>query len=151
LAALELTMVELILASKSTLGNDYHILLSRCYRLHLDVVELLMNHCSTKLTNKQLAELIARSLPSIVSLLHSRRLRLGNDHPDVARTYHDLAMGIRALLTNSSRLLLSLKLDGMLTIDDCSRMEHHCRLERDRIDRLYPRDVDDILESVRRK
>jgi hypothetical protein len=151
LAALELTMVELILASKSTLGNDYHILLSRCYRLHLDVVELLMNHCSTKLTNKQLAELIARSLPSIVSLLHSRRLRLGNDHPDVARTYHDLAMGIRALLTNSSRLLLSLKLDGMLTIDDCSRTEHHCRLERDRIDRLYPRDVDDILESVRRK
>jgi hypothetical protein len=151
LAALELTIVELILASKSTLGNDYHILLSRCYRLHLDVVELLTNHCSTKLTNKQLTELIARSLPSIVSLLHSRRLRLGNDHPDVARTYHDLAMGIRALLTSSSRLLLSLKLDGMLTIDDCSRMEHLCRSERDRIDRLYPRDVDDILESVRRK
>ena len=151
LAALELTIVELIFASKSALGNDYHILLSRCYRLHLDVNELLMIHCSTKLTKKQLAELIARSLPSIVSLLHSRRLRLGNDHPDVARTYHDLAMGIRALLTNSSRILLSLKLDGMLTLDDCSRMEHKCRSERDRIDRLYPRDVDDILESVRRK
>lgn len=151
LAALELTIVELILASKSTLGNDCHILLSRCYRLHLDVVEVLISHCSTKLTNKQLAELIARSLPSIVSLLHSRRRRLGNDHPEVARTYHDQAMGIRSLLTNSSRLLLSLKLDCMLTIDDCSRMEHHCRSERDRIDRLYPRDVDDILESVRRK
>jgi len=151
LAALELTIVELIFASKSALGNDYHILLSRCYRVHLDVNELLMIHCSTRMTNKQLAELIARSLPSIVSLLHSRRLRLGNDHPDVARTYHDLAMGIRALLTNSSRILLSLKLDGMLTLDDCSRMEHKCRSERDRIDRLYPRDVDDILESVRRK
>lgn len=151
LAALELTIVELIFASKIALGNDYHILLSRCYGLHLDIVEVLISHCSTKLTNKQLTELIARSLPSIVSLLQSRRLRLGNDHPDVARTYHDLAMGIQALLTNSSRLLLSLKLDGMLTIDDCSRMEHRCRLERDRIDRLYPRDVDDILESVRRK
>ncbi|KAL3781918.1 hypothetical protein ACHAW5_003794 [Stephanodiscus triporus] len=144
--ALELTIVEMIAASKSALGNDKHILLSRCYRLHLDVVEMIL-----RLTHGQSVELIARSIPSAASLLESRRLRLGNDHPDVARTYHDLAMGIRALLSNSPRRLFSLKLEGMSTLDDCLRMEHRCRFERDRIDGLYPRDVDDILESVRRK
>lgn len=144
--ALELTIAEMIAASKSALGNDKHILLSRCYRLHLDVVEMIL-----KLTHGQSVELIARSIPSAASLLESRRLRLGNDHPDVARTYHDLAMGIRSLLSNSPRRLFSLKLEGMSTLDDCSRMEHRCRFERDRIDGLYPRDVDDILESVRRK
>lgn len=150
-AALELTVGELIGASQSALGNDCHILLSRCYRMHLDVVELLLQYCSTELTQTQSVKLIARSLPSIVALLDSLRLRFGNDHPDVARTYHDLSLGIQALLSNSPKRLLSLKLDGMLTLEDCSRMEHRCRSERDRIDGMYPRDVDITLESVRRK
>ena len=150
-AALELTIGEMISASASALGNDRHILLSRCHRLHLDVVEMLLNHCLAKLTRAQSVGLIARSLPSAASLLESRISRLGNDHPDVARTYHDLALGIRALLSNSPRKLISLGLGGMTTLDDCSRMEHRCRSERDRIDGLYPRDVEDVLASVRRK
>lgn len=150
-AALELTIGEMIAASKSALDNDKHILLSRCYRLHLDVVEVLLKYCASELTLGRSFDLIARSMSSAASLLESRRLRLGNDHTDVARTYHDLAMGIRALLSNSPKMLLKLRLEGMSTLYDCSRMEHRCRSERDRIDRLYPRNVNDILESVRKK
>lgn len=150
-AALELAIGEMISASASALGNDRHILLSRCRRLHLDVVEMLLKHCPAKLTHAQSVGLIARSLPSAASLLECRISRLGNDHPDVARTYHDLALGIRALLSNSPRKLLSLGLRGMTTLDDCSRMEHRCRSEKDRIDGMYPRDVECVLSSVRRK
>jgi hypothetical protein len=150
-AALELTIGEMISASTSALGNDRHILLSRCHRLHLDAVEMLLNRCSAELTRPQTVGLIARSIPSAASLLESRISRLGGDHPDVARTYHDLAMGIRALLSNSPRTLLSLGLGGMTTLDDCSRMENRCRSERDRIDGMYPRDVEDVLASVRKK
>ncbi|KAL3817709.1 hypothetical protein ACHAXA_011545 [Cyclostephanos tholiformis] len=150
-AALEFTIGELIAALKSAFGNDKHILLSRCYRLHLDVVEVLLKYCASELTRGLSFKLVARSLPSAASLLESRRLRLGNDHTDLARTYHDLAMGIRVLLSNAPRMLLSLRLEGMSTLDDCSRMEHRCRSERDRIDRLYPRDVNDILERIWRK
>ena len=150
-AALELTIGEMISASASALGNDRHILLSRSRRLHLDVVEMLLKHCPTKLTHVQSVGLIARSLTSAASLLECRISRLGNDQPDVARTYHDLALGIRALLSNSPRKLLSLGLWGMTTLDDCSRMEHRCRSEKDRIDGIYPRDVEYVLSSVRRK
>jgi hypothetical protein len=144
-AALELTIGEMISASASALGNDRHILLSRCRRLHLDVVEMLLKHCPAKLTHVQSVGLIARSLPSAVSLLECRISRLGNDHPDVARTYHDLALGIRALLSNSPRKLISMGLGGMTTLDDCSRMEHRCRSEKHRIDEMYPRDVESCM------
>ena len=150
-AALELTIGELILASRSALGNNYHILLSRCYRLHIDVIELILTHCSFELTEKQSIELMARFLPSVQQLLVSQRRRLGNDHPDVARTYNDVAMGIQALLSHSPKRLVSLKLEGMQTLDYCSKMEYHCRMEKKRIEEYYPKDVDVILSSVQKK
>ena len=53
-AALELTIGELIHASISMLDNTQHILLSRCRRLHIDAIELLLTNCTTTyLTEKQ--------------------------------------------------------------------------------------------------
>lgn len=150
-AALELTVGELIYASRSTLGNDQHILLSRCRRLHLDTVELLLSHCASSLTEKQSVELMVRFISSVEPLLKSQRRRLGNDHPDVARTFHDLSMAMQSLLCHSPKRLLSLKLDGMRTLDECSKMENRCRVEKKRIEGMYPKDADDILNSVRKE
>ena len=147
-AALELTIWELITASQSALGNKHHILLSRCRRLHIDAIELVLSKCSKLLTDKQSVELMARFLPTVQPLLESQRRRLGGDHPNVATTFHDFCMGIQALLSHAPKRLLALKLDDMKTLEQCSRMEHLCRKEKERIERFYPRDVDDILRMV---
>mmetsp|Transcript_7909 Transcript_7909/g.16483 ORF Transcript_7909/g.16483 Transcript_7909/m.16483 type:complete len:657 (+) Transcript_7909:103-2073(+) len=148
-AALELTFGELVTASRSSLGNDHHILLSRCRRMHLDSIELVLSKCSDFLTEKQSVELMARFLPTVQMLLESQKRRLGSHHTHVAATYHDFSMGIQSLLSLSSRRLLSLKLEGMGSLEECSMMELYCRREKERIERLYPRDVEEILEMVK--
>jgi hypothetical protein len=149
-AALELTIGELITASQSALINNHHILLSRCRRLHLDVVEMLLFNCSAMLTSKQSAELMTRFLQSVQPLLESQIKRCGSDHPDVARAYHDLSMGIQSMLSNAPKRLLELKLDGMATVEQCSKMENLCRSEKARIEQLYPRDVAKIIAMVKK-
>jgi hypothetical protein len=149
-AALELTVWELITAAKASLGNNNHILLSRCRRLHLDSIEILLEHCSAILDNKASTELMARFLPSARELLESQKLRLGNDHTDVARTSNDISMAIQALLSHSPKRLLSLQLDDMHSLDQCSRFEHSCRKEKERIERLFPKDADSIIAMVKR-
>lgn len=150
-AALELTVWELITAAKASLGNNNHILLSRCRRLHLDSIEVLLEHCSSILDNKASTELMARFLPSARELLESQKLRLGIDHTDVARTSNDISMGIQALLSHSPKRLLSLQLDGMHSLDQCSRFEHSCRKEKERIEKLFPKDADNIIAMVKIK
>jgi len=146
-AALELTIGELIFASKSTLGNTNHILLSRCWRLHIDIIEVILSHYTFKLTEKQSVDLMARFLLSVKPLLESKRCILGNAHPDVARTHQDYSMALQALLSHPKKLL-SLNLGSL---DQCSKMEHHSRKEKERIDAMYPKDVDIILDSVKKK
>jgi len=146
-AALELTIGELIFASTSTLGNANHILLSRCWRLQIDIIEVILSHYTPKLTEKQSVDLVARFLLSVKPLLESQRCRLGIDHPDVARTYQDYSMALQVLLSHPKKLL-SLNLGSL---DQCSKMEHHSRKEKERIDAMYPKDVDIILGSVKRK
>ena len=148
-AALELTAWELITATKSSLGNNNHILLSRCRRLHLDSIEILLEHCSSALDNKASTELTARFVPSALELLESQKLRLGNDHTDVARTNNDLSMGIQALLSHSPKHLLSLGLEGLRSLDQCSRFEYNCRKEKERIEKLFPKDADDIISLAK--
>ncbi|KAL7442171.1 hypothetical protein ACHAXH_007296 [Discostella pseudostelligera] len=167
-AALELTIGELITASVSILGNNLHILLARCRHLHIDVVELLLS--TSLLTERQSNELMTRFILSAQQLLESQRRRLGGDHPDVARTCHDYCMGIQALLSHAPRRLLLLEMvdeaddevekktkkgDGTRkttrwTLDQWSKMEHHCRNEKKRIEELYPNDVEAILKSVQK-
>ena len=147
-AALELTLGELITASQSALENNYHILLARCRRMHLDVIELLLSNCSDILTNKQSIEMMARFLQSVRPLLEAQRNIYGNDHPDVARTYHDFAMSIQSLLSHSPKTLLALNMPEMATVGQCSKMEHLLRSEKIRIERMYPRDVADIIAKV---
>ncbi|KAL7463874.1 hypothetical protein ACHAXS_004224 [Conticribra weissflogii] len=148
-AALELTLGELVTASRSSLGNDHHILLSRCQRMHLDSIELMLSKCSDFLTEKQRVELMARFLPTVQLLLESQKRRLGSHHTLVASTYHDFSMVMQSLLSHSPRRLLSLKLEGMGSLEECSRMEFNCRREKKRIEGLYPRDVEEILDMVK--
>ncbi len=89
-------------------------------------------------------------MSSARALLESQRLRLGDDHPDVSKTCHDLSMGMGALLSHSQKRLLSLRLEGMETLGECSRTEGRCRAEKERIEGLYSRDAEDILHSVRK-
>lgn len=170
-AALELTIGELITTSTSILGNNHHILLARCRRLHIDVIEVLL--ATSLLTERQSNELMMRFILSSQQLLESQRRRLGSDHPDVARTCQDYCMGIQALLFHAPRRLLLLdvldedvkeggetmtttkKMDRTKkttrwTLGQWSKMEHYCRMEKERIEELYPRDVDDILKSVQK-
>lgn len=182
-AALELTIGELITTSASILGNNHHILLARCRRMHIDVVELVLllartTNSSSLLTERRSNELMIRFIQSAQQLLESQRRRLGCDHPDVARTYHDYCMGIQALLSHAPRrlLLLDVVVDDEAgektrkesnmkggrsttktttkttrwTLDQWSKMEHYCRMEKKRIEELYPRDVEDILKSVQK-
>ncbi len=170
-AALELTIQELITTSTSILGNSHHILLARCRRLHIDVIEVLL--ATSLLTERQSNELMMRFILSSGQLLESQRRRLGSDHPDVARTCQDYCMGIQALLSHAPRRLLLLdvfdeddrevgetmtkkktmgrtKKTTRWTLDQWSKMEHYCRKEKERIEELYPRDVDGILKSVQK-
>ena len=182
-AALELTIGELITTSASILGNNHHILLARCRRMHIDVVELVLllartTTSSSLLTERRSNELMIRFIQSAQQLLESQRRRLGCDHPDVARTYHDYCMGIQALLSHAPRRLslLDVVVDDedeektrkesnmkggrsttktttkttRWTLDQWSKMEHYCRMEKKRIEELYPRDVEDILKSVQK-
>jgi hypothetical protein len=116
--------------------------------MHLDVVELLLSKCSEILTKKQSIELMARFLQSVQPLLESQIKRCGNDHPDVARTYYDFAMGIQTMLSHAPKRLLALNLPKMSTLEQCSKVEHMCRSEKKRIDELYPRDVSEIIAAV---
>ena len=116
----------------------------------LDVVEMLLSNCFAMLTSKQSAELMTRFLQSVQPLLESQIKRCGSDHPDVARAYHDLSMGIQSMLSNAPKRLLELKLDGMATVEQCSKMENLCRSEKARIEQLYPRDVAKIIAMVKK-
>ena len=60
-----------------------------------------------------------------------------------------LCTGIQALLSNAPRRLLSLGLDGMRSFDDCSRMEHAYRKEKERIDRLFPKDAEILISMAK--
>jgi hypothetical protein len=137
--ALEMASDEMIRASKDKLGNDQHLLLIRCCRLHVDSVEILMKF-SNQLTNKQQVSIMLRFVQTSHFLLPLQVMYLGPDHPDIARTNYDLAMGINGLLSRASDQLFALG-DAFSTFFKCQWMESNCRKEHRRIDGLYPKDV----------
>lgn len=138
--ALEMASDELIRASKSKLGNDKHLLLIRCCRLHVDSIEILMKF-SSQLTNKQQVSIMLRFVQTSYFLLPLQIMYLGADHPDIARTNYDLAMGINGLLSRASDQLFELGKD-FATFSKCQWMESNCRKEHRRIDGMYPKDAD---------
>lgn len=67
----------------------------------------------------------------------------------IVRLHSILCTGIQALLSNAPRRLLSLGLDGMRSFDECSRMEHAYRKEKERIDTLFPKDAEILISMAK--
>ena len=158
--ALELAAQELIHATIRKLKNPHHIILIRCYRLHLDASELLLRTSSTEnllldesgssliqLTKSQQMNIMCRFLPNARKLLSLQIQLLGSDHIDLARTYQDISQSIITLLSVAPKRLMGLGLDGLKTFHQCSMEENRCRKEFERLSALYPRDIDKFLNK----
>ena len=141
---------EVISSALQQLGNANHFLMVRCYRLHLDAAETLLNaDVAAGLTNSQKNNIMCRFIETARKLLDLQILYLGKHHVDVGRTYQDLSQGINTMLSRSPRKLLNLKLDGMKNFAQCSEEDHRCQREYERIRALY---VDNAVEiEVRKK
>jgi len=148
--ALELAAEELIQATIRNLNNENHIILIRCYRLHLDSSELLLRVGNNKLesiylSNIQQINIMCRFVPNAKRLLSLQIQLLGDCHIDVARTYQDIAQVVATLLSVDPKRLFALGLDGMKSFNQCSFEEHRCQKEFERISTSYPRDVHKFL------
>jgi len=147
LQVLEMEAFGLIDKSIMKLENDFHILLIRCYRLHLDYVELLLQIGVSQLKKKLQIDAMCRFLLSSKKLLDLQVFYVGKYHPDVARSFKDMAMGTRSLLTCSPQRLFALKLDKMENFHQCSIKENEYQKEYMRISNFYPNDVEDRLSK----
>ena len=157
--ALEMATDEMIQATCTKLENKKHILLIRCCRLHLDSSELLLrfgvegpSSSSLSLTNRQQLEIMCRFVRTCHTLLPIQIQYLGEHHPDIARTNYDFAMGINSLLSKAPRKIFDMGLSNLSTFNSCQRFEAECRKVHQRIDSLYPRDVEEkILQNEKLK
>ena len=148
--AMEVATVELISAAKQQLGNASHLLMIRCYRLHLDAAESVLSAAAighVNLSTTQRNELLCRFVENARNLLVLQLRYLGDSHVDLGRTYQDLAQGINALLSHAPKNLLALNLEGMSNFAACSKEEARCEREYNRIRNLYPRNTLELIES----
>uniref|UniRef100_A0A7S1ZT25 SET domain-containing protein n=1 Tax=Ditylum brightwellii TaxID=49249 RepID=A0A7S1ZT25_9STRA len=173
--ALELSADELCHTTIEKLSNPNHILVARCLRLHLEACDLLIQRTKTKmtstataktsefsLTESQQINVMCKFLSSAQTILQLQQRYLGNDHPDIARSHHDISQSIQYLLSKSPKQLLKLKFSGMATatnartktatFEQWSKEEYQCRKEYERISALYPRkDVEQIVKEAKEK
>mmetsp|Transcript_4384 Transcript_4384/g.9890 ORF Transcript_4384/g.9890 Transcript_4384/m.9890 type:complete len:570 (+) Transcript_4384:292-2001(+) len=139
--------LELIATATQQLGNANHILMVRCYRLHLDASEALLKaDVAAGLSSSQRNGVVCRFVETARKLLDLQLLYLGDHHVDVGRTYHDLAQGINTLLSHSPSDLFDLNLAGMMNFAQCAKEEHRYQREYERIHALYPTKVVDMFE-----
>lgn len=150
--AMEVATVELISAAKQQLGNASHLLMIRCYRLHLDASESVLSAMAighVNLSTTQRNGLLCRFVESARDLLALQLRYLGDSHVDLGRTYQDLAQGINALLSHAPKNLFALDLGGMSNFAACSKEEARCEREYNRIRHLYPRNTLELIDSNR--
>lgn len=170
LKAMELASRELSSAAAGQLDNPNHILLVRCFRLHTNVCETLLLGTGPNLTPRndlsdgQRTTVLRKFVQSAYELLPLQLLYLGTDHPDVGRTYQDIAQGIRSLLSNAPSKLLSLEIPDFereeegedtlakerrkLTFQEWTAEENRCRIRHARIESLYPWDAEEHIKRA---
>jgi len=149
--AMEVATVELTSAAIQQLDNENHLLMIRCYRLHLDAAESLLSAATighVDLSATQRNNLLCRFVESARNLLALQMRYLGDSHIDLGRTYQDLSQGINTLLSHSPKALFDLNLEGMHNFAACSKEEARCEREYHRIRNLYPRNTVELIESV---
>ena len=148
--AMEVATVELVAAAIQQLNNPKHILLIRCYRLHLDAAESVLSATAighVDLSTKQRNGLLCRFVQSARKLLDLQQPYLGDSHVDLGRTYQDLAQGINALLSHAPKDLFALDLEGMKNFAECSKEEAKCDRGYNAIRNLYPRNTLELIKS----
>mmetsp|Transcript_15169 Transcript_15169/g.21474 ORF Transcript_15169/g.21474 Transcript_15169/m.21474 type:complete len:252 (-) Transcript_15169:102-857(-) len=147
LQALELSCLELYMEGQEQLGNDRHLLLIPCLRLHLDASDLVLK--DPNLLGKFRIKLLCRMVSSAYKLLDLQRSFLGKDHFDVARTCLDLAQAIEEVLGRAPKQLTQLELEGGIkkTFEAWSALEHACRKDYERIQAMYPHDAEQYISS----
>jgi hypothetical protein len=127
-----------ILQSIQGLGNSHHILFLRLYRLHVDILHVLLKY-------KVQSHTVWTLIQSAKSLLDLEIQAWGGDHPDVARTHHDIANALSYILATSPKSSCPYPKHGLSTIRECSREEAYHRTEYHRIRRWYPHDVEKYM------
>jgi len=158
--ALEMAILELYhVASKEILRNSSHIILIRCLRLHMDTVEMLLLSSENKiqtipstekisLTISQRNIVMSRFVKSGYTLLNLQLMAVGEFHPDIARTYLDLANSIQLLLSASPKLLFEVgKEMNLLNFTQWSKEEARCRKQYKHISVMYPTDTDKYIKK----
>lgn len=148
--AMEVATVELVAAAIKQLNSPKHILLIRCYRLHLDAAESVLSATAighVDLSTKQRSGLLCRFVQSARKLLDLQQPYLGDSHVDLGRTYQDLAQGINALLSHAPKDLFALDLEGMKKFAECSKEEAKCDKGYKAIRNLYPRNTLELIKS----
>ena len=155
ITALEISSLELChVSSTDILQNNQHILMIRCYRLHLDTIELLQKTLDQYLLSNEIItavqqnKIVQRFTDSALRLLDLQRLLLGDHHPDVARTYLDLGNSINSLLSSSPKLLFNLgKESASNNFTSWAKKEAIYMKEYRRISKMYPMDTSDYISE----
>ena len=141
---------ELLAAAENKLGNPTHVLLIRCCRLYLDCSEIVLEmgarfapHFSSSSFGPIGGHMIMAKFVSTAHKLLPLQIKfLGNDHPDVARSYHDLASMINAMIVQCLSTLYECGIEEYSSFGKCQRLEAKYSTEFRRIDALYPKDVE---------
>lgn len=137
--ALEVSSLELYREAKEQIGNEEHLLLIPCLRLHLDVCDLLQ--IGKSLTPNQHVLLLLRVVASATKFIALQTHLFGKDHFDLAKSYNELSQALAELLSRAPKKLVGLGLHG--SVAACSAAEFRARKEFERIRDLYPRDVEE--------
>jgi len=148
---------ELLTATQNKLINPNHILLIQCCRLYLDCAEIALemgvrfaSHFSSTSFGPIGGNLIMANFVTTCHKLLSLQIKyLGNEHPDVARSYHDLAGMINAMITQCPDSLYGCGIEEYSVFGKCQRIEAKYSSEFRRIDALYPKDVENKIEEYR--
>ena len=140
---------EAIGAAQQKLRNESHILMIRCCRLFLDVAEILLemgDQLSHHFGSSSFGPIggyktMANFVVTCHQLLPLEIQYLGGDHPDVARTNHDLANMINSMISHCPRELYKCH-PSYSSFGKCQKMEAKYMSDFRRIDLLYPKDAD---------
>mmetsp|Transcript_4244 Transcript_4244/g.8121 ORF Transcript_4244/g.8121 Transcript_4244/m.8121 type:complete len:569 (+) Transcript_4244:120-1826(+) len=142
--------LECISAAEEKLGNPNHILLIRCNQLYLNSAEIILQlgfeygpTCLSSMFRSDDAQSVMGNFVVIChNLLPLQKRFLGNDHPDIARTNHDLTIMINSMLSRCPKVLYGTNIEEYSTFGKCQVMEAKYMKEFRRIDALYPKDTE---------
>lgn len=140
---------ELINSAKEKLSNDSHILIIRCGKLYLDVSEIVLemgskfaHHFSSSTFANIGGNMVLKNCVWVCNQILPIQIKYyGSFHPDVARTYHDLASNINTMISQCPKVLYTSGIEDYSSFAKCQRLEAEYMKAFKHIDNLYPKDT----------